>query len=100
MKKTTQLPNQYQAESFLESRLSKYGFTLVRTEKEINFDTFVFGISKDGRVGVAEIDYNGKGFNLRINRGNEKKLLVYDTRFNMDFEDLAEEIQIYLTTGE
>lgn len=100
MRKTTQLPNQYEAERFLEGRLTKHGFTLVNIQREQNYDTFVFGISKNGRSGVAEIDYNGKGYNLRIRRGDNKKALVYDNRFNMDFTDMLEEILIYLKTGE
>jgi len=73
----------------------------VNVERELNYDTFIFGINhKNGRVGVAEIDYNGMGYNLRIKRGENKKVLIYDTRFNMDFTDMLEEILIFLNTGE
>lgn len=97
--KKSKLPNQYEIQGYLEKKLKKYGLSLTQVVPFRNYDKFVFLMNLPERKAYVEIEYNGRGYNLTIHRG-EKKVLEYDHRFNMSYEDLREEINIFIKTGE
>jgi hypothetical protein len=88
---------------FLVRKMKYYNLEFISSKQFDHYDNYVFTLDTEERKGLVEIDYMEKeyfGYNLTIHRGAGKKTLVYDTRFNMSFEDLVDELGIYIRQGE
>lgn len=88
---------------FLIKKLSRHGLQLIDVKNYDHYDNYVFTLNTELRTALVEVAYMEKeyfGYNMTIHRGEGKKTLVYDTRFNMSFEDLVDELGIFIRQGE